>query len=80
MGVDTAGKVYRLRGDASLEDVSDRYGLADKHVVAVVAMGERVRPLPTTGASRSPTAPRWSLGTTLDGKASPRVTYGWQAW
>ena len=41
MGVDDGGKVYRLRGDASLENVSDRYGLADKHVVAVVAMGEK---------------------------------------
>jgi mono/diheme cytochrome c family protein len=41
VGVDTAGKIYRLRGDASLEEVSDRYGLADKHVVAVAPLGEK---------------------------------------
>ena len=40
VGIDAEGKVHRLRGDASLEDVSDRYGLLGKKVKNVAALGE----------------------------------------
>lgn len=39
VAVDGEGKLRRLRGDASMEDVSDRYGLLGKKVTSVASIG-----------------------------------------
>jgi mono/diheme cytochrome c family protein len=39
IGVDGEGRVRRLLGKATLEPVSDRFGLADAHVLAVASLG-----------------------------------------
>ncbi|MFI5298952.1 MAG: c-type cytochrome [Polyangiales bacterium] len=39
VAIDAAGHVDRLRGGTTLEDITDRYGIADQSVVSVAALG-----------------------------------------